>query len=555
MPEPVIGRRGFLRQLLGVGGAASVTGLLAACGPAASTPSAPSATAAPASAANATVAPASAPTSSSSATSAPAAAAAPKRGGTLKVALSSDIIGIDPHGASAGVDRNVYTSVYNALVAPDKNLNIVPDLAESWTTPDPTTYLFKLRPNVKFHDGTPFDADAVKKNFDWILDPANASPRKPEIDDIDQVTVVDPATVKISLKTAFAPFLSIISDRAGYMVSPTARAKYGKDYPRNPVGTGPFQFVEWVKDDHATFKRFDGYFESGIPYLDQITYRPIPDLGVGLTELKTSNVDFLYMIDPKDVSDIKSTSGIAYLEGPGVGYTGLWINTAKGPLSNKALRQAVSLAVDRDALLAAVYFGIGQIAQGPIPPGSTSYDASVPYVKRDLAAAKQKLAEGGQPNGFSMVLKGQSGSPVTDKIVQLIQAQLGEIGIQVQIQTVEFGALLKAGEQGDFDALSLGWSGRIDPDGNIEPIFQTKGAFNYGKYTSQAVDDGIVKERQTADAATRKQVFQEIQKTINDDAAYVFTYFPPTIFAATTAVQGFQVTPDGLMRFKSTWKA
>ncbi|MBV9899102.1 MAG: peptide ABC transporter substrate-binding protein [Chloroflexi bacterium] len=529
------GRRTFLRQALIACGA---TGLLAACGPAAP---APSATSAPAAAA----------------TAAPAGAtSAPKRGGTLKVALNSDIIGIDPHGASAGVDRNVYTSVYNGLVAPDKNLNIVPDLAESWTTPDPTTYVFKLRPNVKFHDGTACDATAVKQNFDWILDPANASPRKPEIDDVDQVSLVDPLTVKITLKSAFAPFLSIISDRAGYIVSPTARAKFGKDFTRNPVGTGPFQFAEWVKDDHATFKRFDGYFESGIPNFDQITYRPIPDLSVGLTELKTGNVDFLYSVDPKDVPDIKSTPNLVYLEGPGVGYQGLWINTAKGPLSNKSLRQAVNLAVDREALLAAVYFGIGQIAAGPIPPGLTNFfDSSVAYVKRDVAAAKQKLTEGGQPNGFSMVLKSQSGSPIQDKITQLVQAQLGEIGIQVQIQTVEFGALLNAGDQGDFDALSLGWSGRIDPDGNIEPIFQTKGAFNYGKYSSQAVDDAIVKERQAADTASRKQIFLELQQTINDDDAYVFTYFPPTIFAATNTVQGFQITPDGLMRFKSTWKA
>jgi peptide/nickel transport system substrate-binding protein len=532
----VYGRRAFLRQALIACGA---TGLLAACGPAAP---APSATTAPV-------------VTNTNAPAAAAATSAPKRGGTLKVALNSDIIGIDPHGASAGVDRNVYTSIYNGLVAPDKNLNIVPDLAESWTTPDPTTYVFKLRPNVKFHDGTACDADAVKQNFDWILDSGNASPRKPEIDDVDQVSVVDPLTVKITLKSAFAPFLSIISDRAGYMVSPTARANFGKDYTRNPVGTGPYQFVEWMKDDHATFKRFDGYFESGIPYFDQITYRPIPDLTVGLTELKTGNVDFLYAVDPKDVPDIKSTPNLVYLEGPGVGYQGLWINTARAPLSNKSLRQAVSLAVDREALLAAVYFNIGRIAAGPIPPGLANFfDPSVAYVKRDLAAAKQKLSEGGQPNGFSLVLKGQSGSPIQDKILQLVQAQLGEIGIQVQIQTVEFGALLKAGEQGDFDALSLGWSGRIDPDGNIEPIFQSKGAFNYGKYTSQAVDDAIVKERQAADTAARKQTFLQMQQTINDDAAYVFTYFPPTIFAATNAVQGFQITPDGLMRFKSTWK-
>jgi peptide/nickel transport system substrate-binding protein len=449
----------------------------------------------------------------------------------------------------------VYTAIYNGLVAPDKNLNLVPDLAESWTTPDPKTYVFKLRPNIKFHDGTACDAAAIKKNFDWILDPANASARRPEITDIEQVLVDDPLTLRISLNGPFAPFLSIISDRAGYIVSPTARDKFGKDYPRNPVGTGPFQFVEWVKDDHATFKRFDGYFEPNAPLLDQIIYRPIPDLSVALTELKTGNVDFLYSIDPKDVPDIKSTPNLAYLEGPGVGYQGLWVNTVKGPLANKALRQAVNLAVDREALLAAAYFGVGQIAQGPIPPSSWAYDASAPTVKRDLAAAKQRLAEGGQPGGFKMVLKAQSGSPLQEKISQLVQAQLADAGIQVEIQTVEFGALLKVGEQGDFDAMSLGWSGRIDPDGNIQPIFASNGTFNYGKYSSQAVEEGISRERAASDQASRKQIFQQIQKTINDDAAYIFTYFAPTSFAATRSVQGFEVTPDGLMRFKTTWKA
>jgi peptide/nickel transport system substrate-binding protein len=495
------------------------------------------------------------PSSPSASAPAPTGASGPKKGGTLKVALDSDIIGIDPHGASAGVDRNVYTAIYNGLVAPDKNLNIVPDLAESWTTPDPKTYIFKLRPSIKFHDGTSCDAQAIKRNFDWILDPANASARRPEIVDVEQVSVVDPLTVSITLKNAFAPFLSIISDRAGYIVSPTAREKYAKDYTRNPVGTGPFQFVEWIKDDHVTFKRFDGYFESNIPLLDQITYRPIPDLSVALTELKTGNVDFMYRVDPKDVQDIKATPNLVYLEGPGVGYQGLWLNTARGPLATRALRQAVNLAVDREALLTAAYFGVGQIAQGPIPPSSWAYDATVPTVRRDVAAAKQKLAEGSQPNGFKLLLKAQSNSPLQEKITQLVQAQLGEVGIQVEIQTIEFGALLKAGEQGDFDALSLGWSGRIDPDGNIEPIFETKGAFNYGKYSSQAVEDGIASERAASDKTTRKQVFQQIQKTINDDAAYVFTYFAPTSFAASKSIQGFEVTPDGLMRFKSTSKS
>jgi peptide/nickel transport system substrate-binding protein len=151
------------------------------------------------------------------------------------------------------------------------------------------------------------------------------------------------------------------------------------------------------------------------------------------------------------------------------------------------------------------------------------------------------------------VLKAQSNSPLQQKITQLVQAQLKEVGIDAQIQTVEFGALLKAGEQGDFDAMSLGWSGRIDPDGNIEPIFHSKGAFNYGKYNNADVDAAVAKGRQTPDQAERKRIYQDLQRKINDDAAYAFTYFRPTSFAATTLVKGFQITPDGLMRFKSTW--
>jgi peptide/nickel transport system substrate-binding protein len=524
--------------LVVAGGAAWVSGLLAACGGQGETTK--------------PAAPRQAP-STPVAGATPAGAGAPRKGGTLKVALDSDIIGIDPHGPSAGVDRNVYTSIYNGLVAPDRDLNIVPDLAESWTTPDDRTYVFKLRNGMKFHDGTDCDAEAVKKNFDWILDPANASPRRPELSDVQGVDVVDPLTVRITLRNPFAPFLAIISDRAGYVVSPTARQKFGKDYPRNPVGTGPFQFVEWVKDDHVSFKRFEDYFEKDVPLIDQVVYRPIPDLSVAVTELKTGNVDFLYRVDPKDVEDIKATNNLAILEGPGVGFQGLWLNTARGPLTTRALREAVSLAVDREALLSAAYFGVGQIAQGPIPPSSWAFEPGTPYVKREVAEAKARLAEGGQPSGFSMVLKAQSNSPLQEKITQLVQAQLKEIGIDVQIQTMEFGALLKAGEQNDFDALSLGWSGRIDPDGNIQPIFHSNGAFNYGKYSNPEIDELIARGRQVADRAERKRIYQELQTKLNDDVAYVFTYFPPTLFAAGATVKGFQVTPDGLMRFKATW--
>lgn len=477
----------------------------------------------------------------------------PVRGGTLTVALDSDIIGIDPHGASAGVDRNVYTTVYNGLVVPDEDLNITPDLAESWdVSDDGTVYTFYLRDGIRFHDGTTCDAEAVKWNFDWILDEANASPRRSELSNIDRVTVEDPITVRIELKTPFAPFLSIISDRAGYIVSPTARQEYGEDFIRNPVGSGPFRFVEWVQDDHATFTRFEDYWEEDLPYLDEIRYRPIPDATVALTELRTGNIDFLFSVDPKDIESIESADNLNYLEGSGVGYQGLWVNTATGPLANQDLREAVSLAIDREALLIAAYRNVGQIAGGPIPPSSWAFDPEYPVVQRDLERAREKLAEGGEPDGFSMVIK-VANTPEGQLITQVMQASLSEVGIQAEIQTLEFGALLEAGAQGDFDALSLGWSGRIDPDGNIQPIFESGAAFNYGRYENPEVDELIQEGRVEQDRERRAEIYQEIQDILNADVAYIFTYFPPASFAVADYVEGFTATPDALMRFKKTW--
>lgn len=478
------------------------------------------------------------------------AAGAIKRGGSLRVALDSDIVGIDPHGASAGVDRNVYTSVYNALVSVDTKLNIIPDLAESWTNPDDATYVFKLRQNVKFHDGTPCDAAAVKYNFDWMLDPANASARRAELADIKEVSVVDALTVKITTKAAFAPFLAIIADRAGYIVSPDARKKFGKDFTRNPVGTGPFRFVEWVKDDHVTFKRNPDYFEPNVPILDEIVYKSVPDATVRVTGLKAGDTDFLYRVDAKDIADAKGQPTLQVFDGPGVGYTGLWLQTATGPLASRDLREAIAWAIDRESILKAAYFNVGQVAQGPVPPSLFAHDPAFKPFTRDLTKAKAALAKGGQPNGFKMLLKTPNES-VASKVSQLVQAQLKEVGIEVEIQTLEFGALLKAGEQGQFDAMTLGWSGRIDPDGNIQPIFHTKGTFNYGKY--KGADALIDEARSTLDKEKRKALYRQIEKKVaQDDVAYIFTYFLPTIFPASKRVQGFDLNPDGLMRFKRT---
>ncbi|MBV8354136.1 MAG: peptide ABC transporter substrate-binding protein [Candidatus Eremiobacteraeota bacterium] len=486
-----------------------------------------------------------------------AAVETPRRGGTLRVAMGREFIGADPHGSSSGVDRNLYTSLYNGLVTVDPQLRIVPDLARSWTTPDPRTYVFTLRPDMKFHDGTPCDAAAVKATFDYILDPRNNSQRRPEIVVVDRVEALDALRVRISLKTPFAPFLAIIADRAGYIVSPAARAKYGKDLARNPVGTGPFRFVEWLRDDHLRLRRFENYFQPGLPYLDEIVYRPVTDQSVVLTELRTGNIDFAYTlaVDPKDINLIRGISTLRILEAPGVGFEGFWLNTAAGPMASRAVRAAFSAALDRDLILAIGYSGVGRIGNGPISPSSWAYDPKIPTTKRDLSLAKRMLAESGHSGGISIRMLAESNNPLQAKLTQLAQAQVKEAGIDARIQTLDFASLLRAGERNDFDVMSLGWSGRIDPDGNVEPIFESKGAFNYGRYHNAEVDALISRGREIQVQAERREIYDRLVRTIGEDVAYAFTYFTPTLFVGSSAVRGFPLSPDALMRFKTAWLA
>src|SRR4051794_7068237 len=290
-PRRSVSRRGFLL------GFAALTGglaLSAACGqPAApakpadakpteaAKPAAPAATSAPAApAAAATTAPA-APAAAAKPTEAakPAASGdAPKKGGMLRIGLSTEAVTMDPHLSGSKIDRQIYHNIYEPLVMLDNKLQIKPSLAESWTQPDPKTLIFKLRQGVKFHDGTDFDAEAVKFNFDRMQDPATKSVRTGEIANVQNAEVVDKNTVKLNLKKPDAALLATLTDRAGMIISPAAVKKFGPDIQRNPVGTGPFQFVEWLKDDHLSAKKFDAYWDKNAgPYLDGLRYRPIPD--------------------------------------------------------------------------------------------------------------------------------------------------------------------------------------------------------------------------------------------------------------------------------------
>ncbi|HEV8306860.1 MAG TPA: ABC transporter substrate-binding protein [Methylomirabilota bacterium] len=482
-----------------------------------------------------------------------ASAQEPKPGGVLRVGLQGDFTTMDPHMSTSAEDRDLYYQLYSPLVGLDANLKIVPELAEAWEQPDPLTYVFRLRKGVKFHDGTDLTAEVVKWNFERMLNPATGSIRRSELGNVKSVDVLNPLTVRINLKEPDAVLLATLSDRAGMMVSRAAVEKHGKDFARNPVGTGPFQFVEWAKDDHLTVRRFPGYWKSGLPYLDEIVYKPIPDHSVKLTALRTGTLDLIDDLPPKDVTPLKGNAKLRVIETPGLGYRRIELNHTRPPFNLKALRQAVAWAINREAIHRAVFFGAGAPAQGPIPPRSWAYEPLPGYgTTPDLAKVKEKLAEGGQPNGFRFVLNVVN-TPVAQKQAEIIQDNLKRAGIDMEIALLEVGAFDEKRRALQFDGAEGRWSGRVDPDGNMFAHLITGGANNWGKYANPRLDDLLRRARSAAQPGERKRLYAEALRIIIDDVPIVFLHHDAWTKAWDTRVQGYVEIPDGRMRFERVW--
>lgn len=506
-------------------------------------------------------APAPAPSVAAPATAAPttAAPASPSvtRGGTLRVGLNADLTTMDPHQSTAAVDRQVYQSIYNPLFRLDKDLTIKPELAEKYEFTDPTTLVLTLKKGIKFHDGTDFNAQAVKVNFDRMLDPATKSPRASEIASVKEVTVVDDSTVKLTLKNPDAALLAQLTDRAGMIISPAAIQKFGADLARNPVGTGPFQFVDWVKSDHLSVKKFDGYWEKGadgqpLPYLDAVTYKPVTDGTVRLTSLKTGTLDIIDQIAAKDSPALRQQKDLVFDEVPGLGYQGLSLNNKKPPFDKVEVRQAVSYSIDRDIVAKTLFFDSVTPGQGPIAPGSWAYDPSVAVFKRDPAKAKELLQKAGLtlPVKFSCYVVN---TPEGIQIAQAYKEQLAEGGLEMDLELLEFGTALAKYNNHEHTCFQIGWSGRPDPDGNTFGFLHSKGGLNSDQYANPQVDALLEKARTVYDQAQRKQIYTDAVKTAVTEGAIVYLYWPLDQKTWAPKLNGYVHVPDGMMRFKSVW--
>ncbi|WP_374447754.1 ABC transporter substrate-binding protein [Stella sp.] len=473
---------------------------------------------------------------------------------TLRIGLAEDPDLMDPTTARTFVGRIVFASVCDKLLDIDKDLKLVPQLATEWKWSDDQTALtLKLRPGVKFHDGEPMDAAAVKYSLERHLT-FPGSRRKSEISQVKSVTVVDPLTVRLDLSVPFAPLIAQLTDRAGMIVSPKAAQAMGDKFGSAPVCAGPYKWVERVQQDRIVVERFADYWDKGNIHFDRIVYQPVTDATVRLANLQSGQLDLVERVAATDVDAVKSNPRLQLVQATELGYMGLSFNVANGdraktPLGQDArVRRAIELAIDRDAINQVVFNGLFSPGNQWVAPANPWYQKSSPTPKRDVARAKALLKEAGVAN-LSFTVNVPSGSE-NAQVMQVVQAMLQEAGIDMKLRTLEFATSLQMASKGDFEAYFIGWSGRVDPDGNIWAFNSCEAAQNDGRYCNPEMDKWLKQARSTNDRERRMAAYAEATKVHMADMPRIYLYHRTWFYGVSKKLQGFQAPPDGLVRIQ-----
>src|SRR5215469_5966580 len=472
---------------------------------------------------------------------------------TLRIGLAEDPDILDPTLARTYVGRIVFASFCDKLFDIDEKLNVVPQLALGYEiAPNGLSVTIKLRPNVKFHDGEQFNAEAAKYSLDRHMT-MTGSFRKPELAAVDHVDVVDPLTIKITLKAPFAPLIAQLTDRAGMMVAPKAATEVGDKFGLHPVCAGPYKFIERVPQGRIVGEKFADYWNKDNVHIDRIVYLPIVEDTVRIANLKSGGLDLIERVLATDIKDVRSDPKLKLATALGLGYMGIDINVgsgerAKNPLGSSAkVRQALDYAIDREALNQVVFNGEFVPGNQWVNPENSYYQKALAVRKRDVNKAKALLKEAGITAPFDvdfMVPKGAE----SQAVAEVIQAMAADAGINMRIRVTEFATSLKQAEAGEYQAFLLAWSGRSDPDGNVYSFYKCKAPLNYSGYCNPEVDNLLDQSRIPSDMAQRKAIYEKMAKIILEDAPILYLYHPRMLIAHTTRLEGYRQMADGLVR-------
>jgi peptide/nickel transport system substrate-binding protein len=471
---------------------------------------------------------------------------------TLRVGIQDDPDALDPAVSGTYTGRFVFAAMCDKLVDIAPDLSIVPQLAQSWQlSDDKKAVTFTLRRGVKFHDGTEFDAEAVKFNIERMLTMKD-SRRKAELSAVASVDVLAPDQVRLNLKQPFAPLLSVLSDRAGMMVSPKAAAK--EDFAANPVCAGPYKFVERKSRDLIRLEKFADYWDAADYGYDSVTYYNIGDSTVRLARVRAGDLEVAERIAPTDIKTIRDDKNLKLHTAPGLAVSHLMVNVGNGDKANSPLgkdarlRKAFELSIDRNVINRVAFNGEYTPDNQMIPPSDPYYSKANPIPARNIAAAKALMAEAGMT---SVPVELTFENALTDaRVAQIVQSMAKEAGFDVQLLPLETTSAIQRYLNGNFQMYIGNWSGRGDPDPTLYAFFSCEGGQNVNKYCNRDLEKVLDAARSESDVAKRKQLYEKATGMYLTDLPTIPIYHPNWFFAARSSVEGMKVYPDGLLRLK-----
>ncbi len=479
-------------------------------------------------------------------------------GGDLVIATLSDITGMDPHDSNDVPSSNVQHNVFETLVIQDENMELQPKLAEDWEQTGDTTWEFYLRDDVTFHDGAEFNAEAVKANIDRIQDEEVASPRAFLYEMVEEVNVIDEFTVEFVTEFPFAPLPAHLAHSGGGIISPDAieedyaameNGEQPGDYINdNPHGTGMFKFQEWDSGNEAVLEKNKDYW-GDVPNVDTVTFKVTPEDLTRVGELEKGQADIIYPVSPSDMSRIENTDGVDMYVQDSLSLEYIGFNIQKEPFDDKKVRQAISMAVDKEAIVEGVMDGAATEAVGPIGENVFGFSDEVDGLEYDPKQAKDLLAEAGYEDGFSTTLWTNDDRERQD-IAEVVQQQLKEIGIEVEIEVLEWGAYLDSTAEGEHDMFILGWSTVTgDADYGMYPLFHSDNHGDPGNRSfleNEEIDEVLEEARRAEDEEERKDLYKEAMELLVEEAPMIYSHHDDYLVGIRDEVKGFWKHPNGI---------
>ncbi len=475
---------------------------------------------------------------------------------SLTFLIEANPVNLDPRFATDGQSQRLDGLIFSGLLARDPQMNLHGDLAESWQTPDPVTYFFHLKPNIHFHDGHPLNSADVKSTFDFILNPANKSPKRGSFRMIEKIEAPDPLTVVFHLKEPYASFLWNLIPSAAGIVPANAAA----DFSRHPIGTGPFRFVSQSQDDEVLLARNPNYF-AAVPEIQYIRFRIVPDAVVRALELRKGSADLeMSSLSADLIPVLVRRPSLALSERPGTNFAYLGINLQDPVLAKREVREALAFATDREALVKFLLHDQARVANGILPPNHWGYEPNVTQYPADTTRAEKLLDAAGYPraaNGirFHLTLKTS-----TEEQARLIGAALQEqwrkAGIDLELRPLELATLLSDSIHGNFQLTFLRWVGANNDPDVFEFVFSSKrfppdGA-NRGHYRNPRIDALTDQIRVEMDQEKRKALCSEVQKILADDLPYIPMWFTDVVSVHRRELGDLQLSPTGDYDFLTT---